>query len=144
MRLTKQTAYALRILTHLAGTGARERPVPVAEIAGALHVTEPNAMKTARALIDGGFVVSTRGRSGGVRLAREPEDISIGAVVRSLEPTRVEADCVGFEVDCALRSRTPLNRLLDDAMEKFCATLDPYSIADLVDRRPEVRAVESA
>ena len=137
MRLTKHTAYALRILTHLASSG--ERPVPVPEIAAALHVTEANAMKTARALIDGGFLASTRGRSGGVRLAREAGDISVGAVVRALEPTRVEADCVGFEVDCALRSRTPLNRLLDDAMERFCATLDPHTVADLVGQRPDVR-----
>ena len=134
MRLTKHTAYALRMLTHLAGTG--ERNVSVPELASALHVTEGNVMKTARSLIEHGFLVSARGRAGGLRLAQNPPDISIGAVVRALEPTRVEADCVGFEVDCALRSRTPLNRLLDDAMERFCAELDPHSIADLTERRP--------
>ena len=138
MRLTKHTAYALRILTHLAG--AEDRNVPVPEIAAALHVTEPNVMKTVRALIEHGFLVSARGRAGGLRLARGPEAISIGEVVRALEPTRVEADCVGFEVDCALRSRTPLNRLLDEAMERFCTGLDPHSVADLVERRPPVPA----
>ena len=134
MRLTKHTAYALRILTHLAGT--RERNVPVPELSAALHVTEGNVMKTVRSLIEHGFVASARGRNGGLRLAAEPDEVSIGAVVRALEPTRVEADCVGFEVDCALRAATPLNRLLDDAMERFCAELDPHSIADLVGRRP--------
>ena len=142
MRLTKHTAYALRILTHLAGTG--ERNVPVPEMSTALHVTEGNVMKTVRSLIEHGFVVSARGRSGGLRLAKEPGAISIGAVVRALEPTRVEADCVGFEVDCALRSHTPLNRLLDNAMERFCAELDPCSIADLVGQRPAPPAGEAA
>ena len=92
-------------------------------------------MKTVRSLIEHGFVASARGRHGGLRLARAPGDISIGAGVRALEPTRVEADCVGFEVDCALRVATPLNRLLDDAMERFCAALDPHTIADLTARR---------
>ena len=139
MRLTKHTAYALRILTHLADTrGEKARNVPVPELSAALHVTEGNVMKTVRSLIEHGFVQSARGRHGGLRLAAPPEAISIGAVVRALEPTRVEADCVGFEVDCVLRSHTPLNRLLDEAMERFCAGLDPHSIADLVERRPGV------
>ena len=142
MRLTKHTAYALRILTHLASTGARNVPVP--EIAAALHVTEGNVMKTVRSLIESGFVVSARGRAGGLRLAVSPETVSIGAVVRALEPTRVEADCVGFEVDCALRAATPLNRLLDDAIERFCLALDPHSVADLVERRPGVPVLEDA
>lgn len=149
MRLTKHTAYALRILTHLAGMrggggGEDGRNVPVPELSAALHVTEGNVMKTVRSLIEHGFVQSARGRHGGLRLARGPEAISIGEVVRALEPTRVEADCVGFEVDCALRAATPLNRLLDDAMERFCAELDPHSIADLVGRRPGVLTPEPA
>ena len=139
MRLTKHTAYALRILTHLALSGDRRVPVP--ELAGALHVTEGNATKTVRALSAAGFVATARGRHGGLKLARDAHDISVGAVVRALEPTRVEADCVGFEVDCALRAATPLNRLLDEAMERFCAALDPHSVADLVERRPEVDAM---
>lgn len=142
MRLTKHTAYALRILTHLAGTG--QRNVPVSEVSGALHVTEGNVMKTVRSLIEHGFVLTTRGRAGGLRLAMLPDDISIGGVVRALEPTRVEADCVGFEVDCVLRAHTPLNRLLDDAMERFCTSLDPHTIADLVEKRPNVGALEQA
>ena len=142
MRLTKHTAYALRILTHLAGTG--ERNVPVSELSAALHVTEGNVMKTVRSLLEHGFILSARGRAGGLRLAMLAEDISIGGVVRALEPTRVEADCVGFEVDCVLRAHTPLNRLLDDAMERFCTSLDPYTIADLVEKRPNVVALEQA
>ena len=142
MRLTKHTAYALRILTHLAGT--RERNVPVSELSNALHVTEGNVMKTVRSLIEHGFVASARGRHGGLRLAREPEDISIGAVVRALEPTQSASTRVGFEVDCALRAATPLNRLLDDAMARFCSALDPHSVADLVGRRPGVPVVEHA
>ena len=135
MRLTKHTAYALRILTHLAGT--TERNVPVPELAAALHVTEGNVMKTVRSLAEHGYIVSARGRSGGLRLARPASEVMIGAVVRALEPTRVEADCIGFEIDCALRSHTPLNRLLDEAMERFCASLDGHSVADLTERRPE-------
>ena len=135
MRLTKHTAYALRILTHL--TGTVDRNVPVPELAAALHVTEGNVMKTVRSLAEHGYLVSARGRTGGLRLARPAEEIRIGSVVRALEPTRVEADCIGFEIDCALRSHTPLNRLLDEAMERFCASLDEHSIADLTERRPE-------
>lgn len=143
MRLTKQTAYALRIVMHCAVHPGRV--VPTAELAETLHITPANAVKTVRALIDAELLVSTRGRSGGVRLATSPDRLTVADIVRALEPTRVEADCIGFDVDCDLRALSPLNRALDDALEEFVSALDGHTIESLVRRqnaRPKAGAAD--
>lgn len=133
MRLTKHTAYALRILMHCAVHD--DRIVRTAELADALHMTPANAVKTVRALTEHGFLTATRGRSGGVRLGRPADAITIADLVRALEPTRVEADCIGFEIDCGLRALSPLNRAFDDALSAFIGALEPHTIASLVERQ---------
>ena len=134
MRLTKQTAYAIRILTHCAVADGGQ--VTTRAIARANHITEFNVAKIVPMLVAAGFVRSVRGRSGGLRLARPAAEIGLGDVVRATEATRVEADCVGPEVDCAIRPLAPVNRILDEAWGAFIGVLDDYTLADLTDHRP--------
>ena len=68
MRLTKQTSYALRILLHCALRP--EAQLKAADIAKAYNITEFNVLKIIPLLVHGGFVKTTRGRRGGLRLAR--------------------------------------------------------------------------
>ena len=134
MRLTKQTAYAIRILTHCALSGGRQ--VTAREIAKANHITEFNVSKIVPMLVGAGFVTSVRGRSGGLKLAKPSAQIVLGDVVRATESTRVEADCVGPDVVCAIRPLAPINRILDEAWGAFIAVLDDYTLADITDQRP--------
>ena len=87
MRLTKQTSYALRILIHCAVSG--EKHVKAADIAAEHGITEFNVAKIVPILVRGGFIATSRGRTGGLRLARPPEEIGIGDVIRVTEATHV-------------------------------------------------------
>jgi Rrf2 family nitric oxide-sensitive transcriptional repressor len=76
-----------------------------------------------------GFIVSVRGRNGGVKLARAAETIRIGDVVRATEVTHVEIE----ETSRTQRGRGHgVNRVLDDALEAFIEVLDQHTIADMV------------
>ena len=134
MRLTKQTGYALRILLHCALSP--DRSVTVAEVARTQRITEHNVFKIVPMLVEGGFVETARGRGGGIKLARRPEDIRIGDVVRVTEETHIEADCFGGGADCVIRPVAPINRILDDALGAFIEVLDQHTLADLVTARP--------
>lgn len=138
MRLTKQTGYALRILIHCA---MADRSVTVAEVARAHNITEHNVFKIVPMLVHGGFLETTRGRGGGIRLARAPGEIRIGDVVRVTEETHIEADCFGGGTECAIRPVAPINRILDDALGAFIEVLDQHTLEDLIAARP--RAGES-
>ena len=134
MRLTKQTGYALRILLHCAMR--RERPVTVADVAKSQHITEHNVFKIVPILVEGGFLETSRGRGGGIRLARDPAEIRIGDVVRVTEETHIEAECFGGGAECVIRPVAPINRILDDALSAFIEVLDQHTLADIVTARP--------
>ena len=78
MQLTRHTDYALRLLIFLAGIS--ERRASIAEVAEAQAISRTHLMKIANGLARAGFLEATRGRGGGIRLAREPRAINIGAV----------------------------------------------------------------
>ena len=135
MRLTKQTSYAIRILVHCAQMDGRY--VKTAEIARLYQITEHNVLKIVPLLVEGGFLETMRGRSGGIRLARPASEIGIGDVVRVTEATHVEADCFGGQpAECAIRPAAPINRILDEALGAFVSVLDRHILQDLVSARP--------
>ena len=83
MQITKFSDYALRILIHLAVSGGvRLSARDIAEVQG---ISVTHLAKIAQWLASEGYVNATRGRSGGMTLARDPSGISIGALLRSSE-----------------------------------------------------------
>ena len=138
MRLTKQTSYALRILLHCALRP--EAQLKAADIAKAYNITEFNVLKIIPLLVHGGFVKTTRGRRGGLRLARPASEIRIGDVVRLTEETHIQAACFGqLHEPCAIQPAAPINRIFGSALGAFIEVLDQHTLQDLVTARPGAR-----
>lgn len=134
MRLTKQTSYALRILMHCAMKG--DEYAKIAEIAKAYAITEYNVFKIVPLLVQAGFLETARGRNGGIKLALPAPSIRIGDVVRATEETYIQADCFGSGVEeCAIQQASPLNRMLDKALDAFVAILDEHTLDDIMPHR---------
>jgi len=135
MRLTKQTSYALRILIHCALQP--DVQVRAADIAKAYNITEFNVLKIIPLLVHGGFVKTTRGRGGGLKLARPAAEIRIGDVVRLTEETHIQAACFGqADGECAILRAAPVNRIFGAALNAFIEVLDSHTLGDLVSARP--------
>ena len=130
MQLTRHTDYALRLLIYLASIDNRR--ASIAEVAEAQDVSRTHLMKIANALVHAGFLAATRGRGGGIWLARDPQDIAIGAVVQAMEPGCALVDCTG----CRLIRRCGLPAMLDEASRAFAATLARYTLADVIATAP--------
>lgn len=129
MRLTKQTSHAIRILIECARGG--EAPIKVAEIAAQLEITQQNVFKLVHILSHAGFVKGSRGRYGGVQLARPASDIRIGDVVRATENTHIEIEDAGPGRKVAGRPAQLINSVLDTALDAFITVLDQHTIADM-------------
>lgn len=135
MRLTKQSAYAVRIVSDCAL--ADGELLRIADIAERHNITKHNIAKTVPILVRSGIIEGVRGRNGGIRLARPADEITIGEIVRASEATRVEADCFGGEtIDCTIRQVAPINQMLDSALEAFISVLDQHTVAEMVAGRP--------
>jgi Rrf2 family transcriptional regulator, nitric oxide-sensitive transcriptional repressor len=128
MKLTRYTDYSLRVLLHLAALPGGVSSI--AEIARVHRVSENHLMKVVHELGRAGFLKTTRGRGGGVALARPAEIIRVGDVVRRTEGDCALVDCTG----CALAPGCRLTGLLGEARRAFYAVLDAQTIGDLVGR----------
>jgi Rrf2 family nitric oxide-sensitive transcriptional repressor len=139
MRLTTFTDYSLRVLIYLAGQpGHRAR---IAEVAAAYDVSEHHLVKVVQFLGREGVLLNTRGRGGGMQLARAPSAINVGRVVRRAEGAYRPAECFDDEANtCALTGICRLQRVLGDAMKAFYATLDQYSLDDLRISAPKLNS----
>ena len=127
MRLTKSTSHAIRILIDCAR--ANDGLIKVASLSARLEITPQNVFKIVNLLTKSKLIEAVRGRNGGVKLARPPQSIRIGDVVRATEVTHVEIE---EGAPAGARSGHGVNRILDNALEAFIDVLDQHTIADMV------------
>lgn len=140
MRLTAFTDYSLRALMFVAT--APEGRATIAQVAQAFDISEHHLVKVAHLLGREGFLFNTRGRGGGLRLARPPSQINLGAIVRLAEGGDYPAEC--FQPGgggCAITGVCRLSVALARAVEAFYDVLDGYTLQDLVANRRDVVAI---
>jgi Rrf2 family nitric oxide-sensitive transcriptional repressor len=131
MRLTTFSDYSLRVLMYLAAHP--QRLATIGEIARAYDVSENHLMKVVHHLAQEGYIETTRGKGGGLRLARAPEGINLGAVVRSTEDNGRFVECFdASRSDCRIAAACQLKGILGAAMEAFFGVLERHTLADLV------------
>lgn len=134
MRMTLHTDYALRMLIYVATR--RDGTCTVNDVAEAYGLSRNHLLKVAQTLRGLGLVETTRGRAGGIRLARRPEEIAVGALVRATEEEFSLAECMqaGGRA-CAISPACRLKGMLHEALNAFLAVLDKYTLADIVQNR---------
>ena len=130
MHLTLWTDYALRTLIYVGAGGARR--ATIGEVAACFDVSKTHLMKVVNRLAQQGYLETTRGKGGGLRLARAPAEIRVGAVVRATEDDLAVMGCLGATGFCRIEGCCVLRQALRQATEAFLATLDAYTLADLL------------
>lgn len=103
------------------------------DVAQACNASENHLGQVVRMLVQQGMIDASRGRKGGMQLAREAIEINIGAVFRGLEAELPVAECFSEHNTCPLVKACWLKNALKNAMEAFYASLDTVTLADLVD-----------
>ena len=130
MRLTTMTDYAMRLLMHVGQHP--DRLCTVAEVAGVYGISEAHLMKITHQLGLAGWLETVRGKGGGMRLAASPQDINLGAVVRSMEPDFQLVDCMANSSSCSLMGHCKLAGIMGGALQAMMRHLDAYTLADLL------------
>lgn len=134
MRLALMTDYAVRLLIYVAQHP--ERRCHIAEVANAYRISETHLMKITHQLALAGWLETTRGRGGGIRLARPPEQIPLGEVVRTMEPDFFIVECFSTGNTCSLTGGCELTGIMDGALRRFMEHLDAHTLADVLPRAP--------
>jgi Rrf2 family nitric oxide-sensitive transcriptional repressor len=129
MRLGLHTDYALRTLMYLAG---RKQRASVAEVAAFYAISKDHMAKVVQSLARHGYVRSIRGAGGGIEIARRPEEIRIGDVIREFEGNLHLLECVGVENVCVIQPGCKLRKVLAEAERLQVEYLNGVRLSDVV------------
>ncbi len=133
MQLTLYTDYTLRVLIYL--SMHRDHVVTITEIAQYYGISRNHLVKVVHNLGLLQYVQTTRGKGGGVRLAIDPAQVSIGEIVRKVEPNFEIVECFNtHKPKCAIEPLCTLKNALWEAKNQFLASLDRLTLADAVKR----------
>lgn len=131
MRLTTRTNLAIRVLMACAVNEGRTIRTPV--IAERCNASVNHLLQVVNQLQEHGFIETIRGRSGGLRLARAGNQISVGEVFRLLESHTPFAECFDPQMNsCPLHLSCRLRRYIERALDAFYHELDQVTLDDLV------------
>jgi Rrf2 family transcriptional regulator, nitric oxide-sensitive transcriptional repressor len=139
MRLTTHTDYALRVLIRLALY--TDHLTTIADIAEGYGISENHLMKVVHQLGIAGFIDTVRGRNGGLRLGKPPAAITVGQVVRLMEPDMAIVPCFSGPGQCVIDPACLLKGALAGARTAFLTTLDRYTLADIAKPRSRLSAL---
>ncbi len=147
MRVTTWTEYSLIISLHLARRwGQGGGPVAARELAETERLPADYVEQILLRLRRAGLVESVRGAKGGYRLARDPEQVSVRAIMAASEHQTFQLNCESHPVDaercgpgtsCSIR---PIWYGLQQRVDQF---LDGISLAELLQGEPNVQQLVS-
>ncbi len=130
MRLSLASDLALRILMMLAQS---KDPQTVNIASNELKLVKSHVMKIVAKLVKAGLVKSTRGRTGGISLGRPAQDITIGEVVRLIEPDFAIVECMREGTSqCTFMPGCRLRDTMGKANASFLKVLDEERLSNLV------------
>lgn len=130
MKLTQYSDLGMRLLMYLALR--YDETVTIEEVSIRFAISKNHMVKISHQLTRSGLIESTRGRNGGVRLARKPVDINVEEALLATEDSFDLVECFGENNHCVITDVCKLSVVLDNAREAFFSVLRQTSLADLV------------
>lgn len=129
LRLSKLTDYGTMLLAHLANGDGEVRSAT--ELASETGIALPTVSKLLKALAREGLVISTRGASGGYRLAREPREISAANIIDALEGPVSITECSAADSHCDYEDHCSVGHAWQRINVAIREALDEVSLVDL-------------
>lgn len=130
MRLSQASDFALRILMLLA---RQKEPITIEVVSEKLGLVKSHVMKISAKLKQAGIIEAQRGRVGGVSLASKPSQISVGQVVRLIEPDFAVVECMQMgKSKCNFMPNCKLKMTIHNATEAFLKTLDKQTLDKII------------
>lgn len=127
MRFTTYTDYSLRVLMYLARS--TQETATISDMSEFFKISRNHLVKVVHHLGIIGYIETTRGRSGGIKLAKSPKEIRLGDVVRKTEPDSNLLECLTPQSSsCVIDKQCRLKRILAIAQSDFIKGLNQYTL----------------
>ena len=136
MHLTRYSDFCFRVLIY-AGlkNGCRST---TQEISDRYKISRNHVAKVVYDLNVLGYLETVRGRNGGIRLGRSPQEINLGDLIRDIEDDMTLMECHASADLCRISSSCVLRVVMGEAIVAFLSVLSRYTLADLLEPRAEL------
>ena len=141
VKLSTRGRYGIHAMFDLAQNGAAG-PVPIKAIAERQLIPEAYLEQLIAVLRRDDLVRSVRGAQGGYQLSREPDEITVGDVLRSMEGDLALADCLLEEDACDRACRCPTRVVWQKLHDGLNRIVDSISLQDMLNDHQRLSAQE--
>lgn len=131
MYLSKFTDYSFRALVYLAEN--RDKLCTVEELAKNLEISEHHLKKIIHKLAKTDLIISLKGRTGGLKLGLDPQDINLGEVIKITEDNLNIAQCFNKGYCCPyMGSECKIKGIMQDSLDAFLYEFSKYTLNDIL------------
>jgi Rrf2 family protein len=133
MLISTKGRYALRVLADIASY-PQNQFVPLKEIAQRQEISEKYLETIVKTLVQEGVLEGLRGKGGGYRLSKAPDQFRVGDILRMMEGSLAPVACLGEDAKpCGRMSACRTYSLWKGLDEVISDYLDKVTIADLAE-----------
>ncbi len=133
MKISTKGRYGLRIMTDIAVNGT-DRLVSLKDIAERLNLSEKYLEQIIGSLSKEGLVQSVRGAKGGYRLSKEPEEITVEAILRATEGSLAPVSCAEDNGKCENYCDCVTSFIWTEIYKATISVVSSITLKDLADR----------
>lgn len=131
MQLSKFTDYTFRVLIYMATH--QEELYTVEQLATKLEVSEHHLKKVIHKLAKTEYLISIKGRSGGLKLGLPPEEINLGEVLKVTEDNLCIVECIKSEMNCNFMTQEcKLKGIIKESLHQFIEVFSRYTLQDIL------------
>ena len=136
MKISTRGRYAIRVMLDLAEHNTGEY-IPLMDIAKRQEISEKYLESIVRTLVKAKVVESLRGKGGGYRLTKNPEQYTVGSILRLTEESLAPVACLEGTAGTCTRSGQCRTLALWQGLDKVIQDyLESVTIADLIEQCP--------
>jgi Rrf2 family nitric oxide-sensitive transcriptional repressor len=141
MKLSLFSDYSLRVLMYGALKG---ETFQLDEVTKAYGISRHHLAKVVQRLAQLGYLETRRGRNGGITLARTPQEIRIGRLVRETEEQPAILECFDPATNtCPINGSCQLKGIVGQALREFYAVLDRHTLHDTINGPHRARIMKT-
>lgn len=131
MQLSKFTDYAFRGLIYLAKNSEENATVDI--LAERLEISSHHLKKVINKLAKTEYIISSKGRNGGLKLGMDPAEINLGKVLLLTEENLSLVECMGESGTCPLLSKEcKLKGIICKSLNVFVNEMAQYTLKDIM------------
>ncbi|MBQ4531026.1 MAG: Rrf2 family transcriptional regulator [Lachnospiraceae bacterium] len=132
MRISTKGRYAIRVMIDIAEHNTGEF-IPLMDIAKRQEISEKYLESIVAVLSKNSFLISLRGKGGGYKLAKSPDQYTIGSILKLTESSLAPVACLDEKPNSCMRvMECPTIKLWEGLEKVIDEYLEGFTIADLV------------